>query len=270
MGYPFGMCATLLPLVNFEGFEAVPAAVLGARGHTTARALARADWVLRRKRDGRYLAVTSAGRVHALLPGAWRHALQRQAPAQVLRRLYGCDGRGEAAALPLTEVRGLLDRLGIAPGYAAARQLALVPEPARLIFAGYDRYRRPLWLTAAAATAWQRMRAAAARAGVALDAISGYRSHAYQLGIFQRKRARGVALDAILAVNAAPGYSEHHSGRALDIGTPGEAAAEESFEATPAFAWLDAHAADFGFMLSYPRGNPHRISFEPWHWCLRP
>lgn len=261
---------TLLPLVNFDDFEAVPAGLLPARGNATARALALADWVLRRKRDGRYLAVASAGRMHALWPADWRNALQRQAADAVLRRLYRCGGRGEAAVLPLPGLRRMLDRLGIAPGYAAARQLALVPEPARLIFAGYDRYRRPLWLTAAAATAWQRMRAAAAREGVVLDAISGYRSHAYQLGIFQRKRARGVGLDAILAVNAAPGYSEHHSGRALDIGTAGEAAAEDSFEATPAYAWLGAHAVDFGFVLSYPRDNRHGISFEPWHWCLRP
>ena len=263
------MRAALLPLVNFETFEAAPAALLRARGNATARLLARADWVLRRKRDGRYLAATSAGRVHVLLPDDWRSALQRQAPEDVLRRLYRCDDRGEVPTLPLSGVHGMLSRLGIAPGYGEARQLAPVPEPTRLVFAGYDRYRRPLWLTAAAATAWLAMQHAAARGGVVLEAISGYRSHAYQLGIFRRKLAREVALDAILAVNAAPGYSEHHSGRALDIGTPGEAAAEDSFEATPAFAWLGSHAAGFGFVLSYPRGNPHGINFEPWHWCLR-
>ena len=90
--------------------------------------------------------------------------------------------------------------------------------------------------------------------------------HAYQLGIIERKRARGLTLDAILKVNAAPGFSEHHSGRALDIGTPGEPAAEESFEHTAAFAWLQQHAAAFGFRLSYPRDNPHGIVYEPWHW----
>jgi D-alanyl-D-alanine carboxypeptidase len=77
-------------------------------------------------------------------------------------------------------------------------------------------------------------------------------------------------LDDILAVNTAPGFSEHHSGRALDLSTPGEAAAEESFESTSAFAWLCAHAARFGFVLSYPRDNPHGIVYEPWHWCLKP
>lgn len=76
-------------------------------------------------------------------------------------------------------------------------------------------------------------------------------------------------MQEILNVNAAPGYSEHHGGRALDIGTPGEPPAEESFEHTPAFAWLTRHAGDFGFVMSYPRGNPHGIVYEPWHWYHR-
>ncbi|WP_204128745.1 D-alanyl-D-alanine carboxypeptidase family protein, partial [Pseudomonas ogarae] len=75
--------------------------------------------------------------------------------------------------------------------------------------------------------AWQRMQQQAAREGIVLEALSGYRSHDYQLGIFARKRARGLEVDAILQVNAAPGYSEHHSGRALDISSPGKPPAEE-------------------------------------------
>ena len=63
-----------------------------------------------------------------------------------------------------------------------------------------------------------------------------------------------------------PGWSEHHSGRALDISAPGEPAAEESFEATPAFAWLTTNAGAHGFTMSYPRDNPHGIVHEPWHW----
>ena len=110
------------------------------------------------------------------------------------------------------------------------------------------------------------MQRAASTDGVALEAISGYRSHAYQLGIFERKLARGQTVPEILNVNAAPGYSEHHSGNALDIGTTDEPPAEESFERTPAFAWLRARAGDFGFVMSYPRDNPHGIVYEPWHW----
>ena len=260
---------TLLPLINFDAFEAVPAEVLPARGNATARALAGADWVLRRKADGRYLATTSSERMQVLLPQDWRRQLGRQASVDILARLYGPKRRGEREILPLVSVRRVLESLGISSDYGHERDLPLVPEPARLAYAGRDRYRRPLWLTASAAFAWQAMQAAAACDAVALEPISGYRSHAYQHGIFLRKLARGVQLNDILMVNTAPGYSEHHSGRALDIGTPGEPPAEESFEATPAFTWLNARAVAFGFSLSYPRDNPHDIAYEPWHWCFR-
>ena len=56
------------------------------------------------------------------------------------------------------------------------------------------------------------------------------------------------------------------SGRALDIGTPDEPPAEESFERTTAFAWLRDNAGAYGFVMSYPRDNPHGIVYEPWHW----
>jgi D-alanyl-D-alanine carboxypeptidase len=75
-----------------------------------------------------------------------------------------------------------------------------------------------------------------------------------------------LSLADILQVNAAPGFSEHHSGRAIDIGAPGEPAAEPSFERTPAFNWLMQFAPAHGFRLSYPRNNPHGIAYEPWHW----
>jgi D-alanyl-D-alanine carboxypeptidase len=45
---------------------------------------------------------------------------------------------------------------------------------------------------------------------------------------------------------------------------------EEDFEETPAFRWLSANAGRFGFVLSFPRDNPHDYVYEPWHWCYRP
>ncbi len=164
-----------------------------------------------------------------------------------------------------------LQQLGLDPQrYADDSGLPLEPEPCLLHFAGRDRFARPLWLRRGTAQGWRRMRLHAAQDGIALDAISGFRSHAYQLGIFERKLARGLSVAEILKVNAAPGFSEHHSGHALDIGTPGDAPAEETFEATDAFAWLQAHAGGHGFQLSYPRDNPHGIVYEPWHWCWKP
>ena len=171
--------------------------------------------------------------------------------------------------LPLSRLQHRLEALGLDEGYGERSGLSLVPEPTWLGSPASTAIARPLWLHPRAARAWSHMRARRAARRRVLEAISGYRSHDYQLGIFERKLARGLAVDDILAVNAAPGYSEHHSGRALDIGTPGEPPAEESFERTPAFAWLRGNAAGHGFVMSYPRDNPHGIVYEPWHWCWR-
>ena len=252
-------------LLNSPEIELWPAWLLRARANVEARILSRASRVLRRKCDGRYLAAVLPEGLMPLVPRLAREAGVDEA----LDLLDGTPiGHAlDATTLPLHRLSDRLDALGLdAETYADRCGLALVAEPLALTLAGFDRYRRPLWLSADAARAWQRMREAAARDGVVLEAISGYRSHDYQLGIFERKRARGIELAQILEVNAAPGFSEHHSGDALDIGTPGEPPAEESFEATSAFDWLRRHAARSGFAMSYPRGNPHGIVYEPWHW----
>jgi D-alanyl-D-alanine carboxypeptidase len=261
-------------LLNTASVEVWPAWLLRARSNGDARALARASQVLRRKRDGRFLAAVLPGNAPAgkrLLPLLPRLAHERGIDAALLalehaprHSRYGVVRTRE---LPLDRLHERLETLGLDDAYAARSGLPLVAEPEWLALAGFDRYRRPLWLQSGAAVAWQRLHAGALRDGVVLEAISGYRSHDYQLGIFERKQARGQSVEQILAVNAAPGYSEHHSGRALDIGAPGEPPAEEGFEATPAFAWLRDNADAYGFAMSYPRDNPHGIVYEPWHWC---
>jgi len=157
--------------------------------------------------------------------------------------------------------------LGVPRDYGRMRNLRRVREPSSLAYIGDDIQRRPQWLAERAARAWTRMRAAAAGDGVELQIVSAFRSVEYQLGIIQRKLERKQKPVEILRVSAAPGYSEHHSGRAIDITTPGFAALEEEFERSPAFAWLKKNARRYSFHLSYPRRNPHRIAYEPWHWC---
>ena len=253
-------------LLNTPDVELWPAWLLRARGNADARALAQAEWLLRRKRDGRYLAVAMRQGIMPLLPGWMRgidsHAALDALPDGSRDRNFG-DGE-----LPLDGLLERLEALGLDQSYGERSGLELVAEPTRLTLAGFDRYRRPLWLGTRAARAWQLMQRAAHVDGIVLEAISGYRSHDYQLGIFERKLARGQTVEQILNVNAAPGYSEHHSGNALDIGTTDEPPAEESFERTSAFAWLQANADDFGFLMSYPRDNAHGIVYEPWHWCF--
>jgi D-alanyl-D-alanine carboxypeptidase len=159
--------------------------------------------------------------------------------------------------------------LGIPANYGRERGLRQIAEPRALRFIGFDIHQRAQWLAPRAAGAWLRMRQHAAAGQVELQLVSAFRSVEYQVGLIERKLARGLDMAQVLAVSAAPGYSEHHSGRAIDVTTPGFAALEEEFEQSPAFRWLARHASTFGFALSFPRGNPHGIAYEPWHWCWR-
>jgi D-alanyl-D-alanine carboxypeptidase len=164
----------------------------------------------------------------------------------------------------------LLERafaLGVPRDYGRIRKLRMQREPAQLVPIGQDIHGRTQWLQPRAARALACLREAAAGKGVELQIVSAFRSIEYQLGIVERKLARGLSMDEILRVSAAPGYSEHHSGRCVDFTAPGMAPLEEEFERSPAFRWLQRNAARHGFTLSYPRGNVHGIAYEPWHWC---
>lgn len=157
-------------------------------------------------------------------------------------------------------------QLGIPPGYGTSHGLTLIPEPATLAVAGKDLRGRTVRLVPAAATALRQMTAAAAKDGVTLQIVSGFRSAAYQAGLLRAKLNRGMGISTALSINTPPGYSEHQSGCAVDLATPHSAAADQSFARTPAYLWLNKRAAEFGFHLSYPQTNTHGIEFEPWHW----
>jgi D-alanyl-D-alanine carboxypeptidase len=159
--------------------------------------------------------------------------------------------------------------LGIPADYARQRGLPLQPEARRLVAVGPDIYQREQRLLEPAAHAWHQMVRAGARDGIEIQLVSAYRSVSYQEGIVRKKLQCGQAIEEILCVSAAPGFSEHHSGRAVDLTTPGYPVLEEEFEDSAAFAWLSNRAADFGFQLSYPRDNPHGVAYEPWHWAWR-
>ena len=163
----------------------------------------------------------------------------------------------------------IFQALGIPSSYATTCGMPLQSECTTLVDTELDVFGRQPRLDARAFAAWTAMKEAAARDGVVLQLVSAFRSIAYQHELIQRKLARGDSIDAILAVNAAPGYSEHHTGRALDIGTPGYPHLETEFERSPAFTWLCANAAAFGFVMSFPKDNSYGVQYEPWHWCFR-
>jgi len=159
--------------------------------------------------------------------------------------------------------------LGIPADYQSNCGLPLYPEPLDLEDTEPDYYQRPQQLTPVAHQAWLAMKQAAADEKIVLHLISAYRSVEYQCALIKQHLQAGRDMDELLTKVAAPGHSEHHSGRAIDISTDGCAALELEFAETKAYTWLCSHAAEFGFVLSFPANNPFGISYEPWHWCYQ-
>jgi zinc D-Ala-D-Ala carboxypeptidase len=124
-------------------------------------------------------------------------------------------------------------------------------------------------LRKSSAQAFEAMIAAAAADGVRLVPISGFRSLSDQQQLFfDVKAERGQAATQRAEVSAPPGYSEHHTGYAIDVGDWNAPATDlnPDFEKTAAFQWLQTHAVRFNFELSFPKGNSQGVSYEPWHW----
>jgi D-alanyl-D-alanine carboxypeptidase len=168
-----------------------------------------------------------------------------------------------------TRIAQHLKELGISASYGEERGLPLCEEPPEVVLVGLDIFGRARHLEPAASRRWSEMREAAKADGIELLLVSAFRSVEYQRAIFDRKLRQGTPIDDILRVNAAPGYSEHHTGRAVDIATRGCPPLTEAFEMTDTFEWLVRHAGDFEFVMSFPRNNPHGIVYEPWHWAMR-
>ena len=112
------------------------------------------------------------------------------------------------------------------------------------------------------------MRDEAKKNGIYLVFLSGYRSINLQNEIFYSlKSFRNQEAAERARVSAPPGYSEHSTGFAIDIGdaTQRETDFEIEFENTDAFRWLIKNAAKFHFKLSFTKDNKF-IDYEPWHW----
>ncbi len=117
-----------------------------------------------------------------------------------------------------------------------------------------------------AADAFVRMQEAARRDGVNLKVVSGYRSSQYQINTFKKGLANktnpsDADITKRMKVSAPSGFSEHHTGLAIDINS-----LNENFANTKAYKWLKAHASEYGFEMSFPKGNAQGLNFEPWHW----
>jgi len=156
--------------------------------------------------------------------------------------------------------------LGLSENYFLQRGLQRYDEEKDLVVVHTDEDGRIHKLFPSASQAWHAMKDAASDDGHDLYIVSAFRSVGRQAEIVRAKHMSGIGNDEIFAVSAPPGYSEHHTGRAIDVSTPGYLSLEEEFENSPAFAWLQENAAQFGFTMTYPRGNKFGYLYEPWHW----
>ena len=116
---------------------------------------------------------------------------------------------------------------------------------------------------------FKEMQFMAAKKGVSLQLLSGYRSIDLQRDIFyENKSIRNQTAVERSMVSAPPGYSEHSTGYAIDIGDANypDTHFEVEFEQTPAFKWMKRFAPKYHFVLSFPPNNKQGVTYEPWHW----
>ena len=124
-------------------------------------------------------------------------------------------------------------------------------------------------LRPAAAASLLAMQNAAAADGVDLVLLSAFRDERLQRELFfDVMSERNQSAVERARVSAPPGFSEHSTGFAIDLGDGRGPATHlsTSFEDTRAFRWLEANAARYHFRLSFPRDNSQGVNYEPWHW----
>ena len=117
-------------------------------------------------------------------------------------------------------------------------------------------------LTSQTQAAYNRMKQAAAKEGIKLSIVSGFRSYSYQVDLYNRYvKSEGKAQAD--SHSARPGHSEHQAGLAMDINS-----LSQSFDQTPEFAWLQANAWKYGFIMRYPKDSTAVTGYiyEPWHY----
>lgn len=121
-------------------------------------------------------------------------------------------------------------------------------------------------LRAEAAQAAHRMFADASAVGAPMVALSGYRSYETQQGTYASWAAQ-YGTDQADVASARPGYSEHQTGLALDIGTGGACDLQPCFKDTAAALWAAENAHRYGFVVRYPWWHHETTGYwyESWH-----
>lgn len=118
-----------------------------------------------------------------------------------------------------------------------------------------------------AATALEAMYVDGVKAGVDFNVQSGYRSYVLQVNVYGNE-VRNYGQTQADSESARPGYSEHQTGLAVDLGTTsGTCEIDDCFASTPEGKWIAANGYKYGFILRYPEGKDAVTGYryEPWH-----
>ncbi len=112
--------------------------------------------------------------------------------------------------------------------------------------------------------AYEKMIQDARNEGYTLRGVSGYRSIEYQKNLYNRYLKQD-SQEEVDQYSARPGYSEHHTGRAIDLDNV--SSSMSNFENTKEAGWVSQNAYRYGFILRYPKGSEKITGYmyEPWH-----
>jgi D-alanyl-D-alanine carboxypeptidase len=168
------------------------------------------------------------------------------------------------------KIRTTLAALGVDANLIEQRGLPLFEDATNLMVVERSKDGKEHLLESLAASEWLELEKAATEDGISVFIVSAYRGFQRQTEVVRSAIASGRSVESVFANIAPPGCSEHHTGRAVDLGTTGCDDLTEAFEQTAAFDWLQRRAAQFGFRLSFPRNNEWGYTYEPWHWCFDP
>jgi len=159
-----------------------------------------------------------------------------------------------------------------AGGYIAGQKLPKNPTYIKGVLVVSKQYPLPAGFAPGENTearkAFEELNAAALLDGFKFNAFSTYRSYDRQVGLYDAyvKRDGKKAADTY---SARPGYSEHQTGMAFDIGAVGDEAdfADNKFGVTKAGQWLAKNAHKYGFIMRYPEGKEDVTGYmhESWH-----
>lgn len=118
--------------------------------------------------------------------------------------------------------------------------------------------------TPATAEAYHDMTEKMKELGMTIYVVSSYRDIAYQKNLYNGY-LRTDSKEEVDSYSSRPGFSEHHTGRALDISNVYNNL--NVFEGSKEAEWIYEHCHEYGFIVRYKEGQTDVTGyiFEPWH-----